>query len=399
MSSWSPGGSCDRCVDGEAVLLGHRDEDAGIPGRHGAGAGPGGDGPLADGEGAVGDDEFGVDFEARPDAGALAARAVGAIEAEGARLDLGEADGPVLGAGGELGEDVVFALALGRDGGDDDDALAELERGLDAVGEAGAEVGVAFADGEPVDDGLDVVPLLLVEDDLAGEVADLTVHPGAGVAALAEGVEDAEVLAFLVADDGGKDHEARPIGEAEHGVGDLLHRLALDGASAAGAVGLADSGEEQAEVVVDLGDGAHDGAGIVGDALLVDGDRGAQPLDVIDVGLLHAAEELAGVGGEGLDVTALALGVDGVEGQRALPRTRQPGDDHQLVAGDRDVDVLEVMLARAFDEDFVLGHRSSSRGRLRSGRGASHCSADAAGSEGGGVAPALSQSLPKETLA
>ena len=206
-------------------------------GRHGAGAGPGGDGPLADGERTVGDDEFGVDFEARPDAGALAARAVGAIEAEGARLDLGEADGAVLGAGGELGEDVVFALALGRDGGDDDDALAELERGLDAIGEAGAEVGVAFADGEPVDDGLDVVPLLLVEDDLAGEVADLAVHPGAGVAALAEGVEDAEVLAFLVADDGGKDHEAGAGGEAEHGVGDLLHRLALDGGVRSGGSG------------------------------------------------------------------------------------------------------------------------------------------------------------------
>ena len=165
-----------------------------------------------------------------------------------------------------------------------------------------------------------------------------------------------------MADDGGEDHEARAGGEGEHGVGDLLHRLTLDGASAAGAVGLADSGEEQAEVVVDLSDGAHDGAGIVGDALLVDGDRGAQPLDVVDVGLLHSAKELAGVGGEGLDVTALALGVDGVEGERALARTRQPGDDHELVAGDRDVDVLEVMLACAFDEDFVLGHRSSSRG-------------------------------------
>ena len=222
---------------------------------------------------------------------------------------------PCSGAGGELGEDVVFALALGRDGGDDDDAIAELERRLDAVGEACAEVGVVFADGEPVDDGLDVVPLLFVEDDLAGKVGDLAVHPGAGVAALAEHVEDAEVLALLVADDGGEDHEALAVGESEHGVGDLLHRLALDGSPAAGTVGPANPSEEQAEVVVDLGDGADDGAGVVRDALLVDGDRGAQALDVVDVGLLHAAQELAGVSGEGLDVPALALGVDGVEGE------------------------------------------------------------------------------------
>ena len=67
----------------------------------------------------------------------------------------------------------------------------------------------------------------------------------------------------------------------------------------------------------------------------------------VDVGLLHLLEELPGVGGERLDVAALALGVDGVEGERGLARAGQPGDDHQLVARDLDVDVLEVVLARA----------------------------------------------------
>ena len=91
-------------------------------------------------------------------------------------------------------------------------------------------------------------------------------------------------------------------------------------------------------------------------ALLVDGDGRAEALDVVDVGLLHAAEELAGVGGEGLDVAALALGVDGVEGQGALARAGEAGDNHKLVPGDRDVDVLEVMLAGAFDEDGISRH-------------------------------------------
>ena len=42
---------------------------------------------------------------------------------------------------------------------------------------------------------------------------------------------------------------------------------------------------------------------------------GRQALDEVDVGLVHLAEELPGVGGERFDVAALALGEDGVEGE------------------------------------------------------------------------------------
>src|SRR5207245_5160722 len=51
-----------------------------------------------------------------------------------------------------------------------------------------------------------------------------------------------------------------------------------------------------------------------------------------------------------LDVAALAFGVDGVEGERRLPRSGQSGEDHQLVPGDDQVDVPEVVLPGAFDD-------------------------------------------------
>jgi len=35
----------------------------------------------------------------------------------------------------------------------------------------------------------------------------------------------------------------------------------------------------------------------------------------VDIGLLDALEELTRIGGEGFDVAALSLGVDGVEGE------------------------------------------------------------------------------------
>ena len=86
---------------------------------------------------------------------------------------------------------------------------------------------------------------------------------------------------------------------------------------------------------------------------------GREAVDVVDVRLLHEPEELAGVGGERLDVAALALGVDRVERERRLPRAGEARDDHQLVARDADVDVLQVMFAGAADEDVVEGHGAS----------------------------------------
>ena len=81
---------------------------------------------------------------------------------------------------------------------------------------------------------------------------------------------------------------------------------------------------------------------------------GDRPVDQVDVGLLHHLQELARIGRQALDIAALALGVDRVEGERGLARAGQPGDDHQLVARDVDVDVLEIVLARAAHRDMCL---------------------------------------------
>jgi hypothetical protein len=99
----------------------------------------------------------------------------------------------------------------------------------------------------------------------------------------------------------------------------------------------------------------------VAGGLLVDRDRGRQPLDGVDVGLVHDAEELACVGGEALHVAALPLGVDRVEGQRRLARARHAREHDEGVARDGEVDVLEVVLARSADDE-VLHRRLRRRG-------------------------------------
>ena len=122
-----------------------------------------------------------------------------------------------------------------------------------------------------------------------------------------------------------------------------------------GAARRAHPGEEQAQVVVDLGDGPDGGAGVVRGGLLLDGDGRGQALDVVDVRLLHDRQELPGIGREGFHVAPLALGIDGVEGERRFSGPRKPGEDDEAVPGQVEVDVLEVVGAGAADADAVHG--------------------------------------------
>jgi len=63
------------------------------------------------------------------------------------------------------------------------------------------------------------------------------------------------------------------------------------------------------------------------------------------------AEELAGVGGQRLDVPPLPLGVERVERERRFPGAGDARDDDELVPGDRDADIFEVVRAGTFDDD------------------------------------------------
>jgi hypothetical protein len=105
---------------------------------------------------------------------------------------------------------------------------------------------------------------------------------------------------------------------------------------------------------------------------LIDRHRRGQPLDEVDVRLVHLAEELPGVRRQRLHVAPLALGEDRVEGEAGLAGAGQPGEHDQAVPREVQVDVLEVVLARAADDQSVC-HRSVFRPELV-GRGRPDCS-------------------------
>ncbi len=173
---------------------------------------------------------------------------------------------------------------------------------------------------------------------------------------LRELLEELAVLALAVAHHRRVDRETRSLGQREHLLDDRVDRLPGDRPPADGAVRPTDARVEQAQVVVDLGHGAHGRARVARGRLLVDRDRRAEALDRVDVGLLHHLEELARVGRERLDVAALALGVDRVEGKARLAGAGEPGDADERVPREPDRDVLEVVLPGAVDDQLVGCH-------------------------------------------
>ena len=89
----------------------------------------------------------------------------------------------------------------------------------------------------------------------------------------------------------GKEHRELALSLAvaprTQGLDHRLHRIAFDLISAFGAKGPPDAREEEPEVVVNLGRSPDGGARITRGGFLFDGDGGADPLDEIDVGLVH----------------------------------------------------------------------------------------------------------------
>ncbi len=273
------------------------------------------------------------------------------VEREEPRLDL--RDGEARHRAGELrGEDQLLGQALRRRVGelDERDAVGEVERRLETLGEARRHVGPHR---DAVHHDADVVLQLLVEDRRLVDRVELAVDLEA-LEPLALVFGDLLAVLALAAPHHRRDEvEARVGRQRQHAVDHLADGLALDRQAGGGRIGDADPRPQQAHVIVDLRHGADGRARVLRCRLLLDRDGGRQAVDLVDVRLAHHLEELAGVGGERFDVAALALGIDRVEGERRLARARQAGEDHQLVARDRQVDVLEIVLARAPHHDGV----------------------------------------------
>ena len=204
---------------------------------------------------------------------------------------------------------------------------------------------------DAVDNHLDGVLVLLGELGRVRELYGFAVHAGTRVALGEQVLEEVHKLALTCADDGRENLQAGAFGVLLQDVHDLLRGLLGDFLTAFGAVRVADARPEQTHVVVDFGDGTDGRTRVLRGGLLVDGHRRRETLDEVYVGLIDLAQEHARVGGQRLDVAALTLGEDGVEGKRGLTGAGKAGEDNHRIARNGQVYVFEVVFAGTLNPD------------------------------------------------
>ncbi len=92
---------------------------------------------------------------------------------------------------------------------------------------------------------------------------------------------------------------------------------------------------------------------------LVNGNGRLQTFDEVHVRTFELVEKLSRVGGKALDILPLPLGIKGVEGQGAFARPAGSRNYHQPVAGDVEVQILEVMGSDPANANPIFSRQSS----------------------------------------
>src|SRR5438128_586141 len=105
-----------------------------------------------------------------------------------------------------------------------------------------------------------------------------------------------------------------------------------------------DRAVNDSKVIVNFGDSSCGGTRRARSSFLLDGNGGGEPLDGIDLGTFHLVKKLTGVGRKRFDITALALGVNGVKGERGFAGARKPGHHRETISRNIEADVLEIVL-------------------------------------------------------
>ena len=304
------------------------------------------DGPLPDGEIAVGQDAFLIHPHESAQTCTLLAGTQRVVEREQAGRKVADGNA-VLRAGKVLAERHALAaddIYLG-------DAARQRQSCLQRVRQTAPD---ALADGKTVHHDLHGVLDVLFQADLLVQIIEIAVDPGAGIAAPPGGVQLFLLGALALADDRSQHLELCPLFQLEHGVHHLVHGLLADDPAADRAVWDADAGIQQTEVIINFGHRAHRGTGVVAGGLLVDGNGRRQAGDLVHIGLIHPAQEHPGIAGKALDIAALAVGVNGIKGQAGLARAGQAGHDDELFPREGQADIFQVVLPGPFDDDFIV---------------------------------------------
>ena len=229
-------------------------------------------------------------------------------------------------------------------------AVCQTQRRFEGLGEPLG--GIRFH-AKAVNDRFHCVLAFRIEHRQGVEFVDAAIDTHAYEALSRELLKFGGVFALARIDERRQQHGGRALRQAHDLIDHLAHGLGREVDEMIRAARDPGAREEHAQVVVDFRDGANGGARIMRGGLLLDRDRGREALDAIDVGLVHHREKLTRIGGERFDITPLPFRIQGIEGKRGLARAGQAGQDDQPVTRQIDIDVLQVVRARAADANVL----------------------------------------------
>ena len=159
---------------------------------------------------------------------------------------------------------------------------------------------------------------------------------------------------FLSAHNRSQNLDFGPLRQLHDFVHHLVHRLLADFPAAHRTMRDADAGVQQAQVVIDFGDGAHCGTWVFRGGLLVDGDCRRQTGDFVHIRFFHHSQKLAGIGRKAFHIPALSVCVDGIEGKGGFSRAGKSRKNDQLVAWNLQINILEVVLPCTMYNNFIV---------------------------------------------
>ena len=191
----------------------------------------------------------------------------------------------------------------------------------------------------------------------------------AHIALLLQALEQLRMFALARPDERRHDLQPRPLRQREQLIDHLVRcdenviasraaglvdRLLTDFAPAFRAVRDACARVEQTQVVVNFRHRADGRTRIARRRLLVDGNGRGKAVDAVQIRFVHLAEKLPRVGRKRFNVPPLPFGVNRIERQRRFAAARKAGKDDQLIARNFNVDIFQVVLSRALDNEFIL---------------------------------------------
>ena len=198
---------------------------------------------------------------------------------------------------------------------------------------------------------------------------ELPIHPQMGMALGAGPFRQVGVDALAVHHQRRKQADARSPILSHQSCGDRLLALRLDRHLAVGAMLHAQFHEQQPQEMMDLGQRAHRALAPPAAGTLLDRDRRRNAAHRIHVRTRSRLHELPGVCVQRFEVAALPFGEDDVESERGLAAAGHAGHHGETLARNRQIDVLQVVLAGIMDMDGARREAGGGRRRLRGGLG------------------------------